>query len=88
MHSSLLIMLVLPLSYYIIFHYWPMYGAQIAFRDFKFLKGILGSKWIGLDNFRKMFEGLGFEKVFLNTIIISFLKLIFGYPTPIIFSIL
>jgi putative aldouronate transport system permease protein len=87
-NSSLLIMLILPISYYLIFHYWPMYGAQIAFRDYKFLQGIFGSKWVGLDNFRKMFEGLGFKRVFINTIKISFLKLIFGYPAPIIFAIL
>lgn len=87
-NSSLLIMLILPISYYLIFHYWPMYGAQIAFRDYKFLQGVFGSKWVGLNNFRKMFEGLGFKRVFLNTIKISFLKLIFGYPAPIIFAIL
>jgi len=87
-NKSLLIMLILPVTYYLIFHYGPMYGAQIAFKDYKLLKGIWGSKWVGLENFKLMFENPSFRRVFLNTLIISFLKLIFGYPAPIIFAIL
>jgi len=87
-NKSLLIMLILPVTYYLIFHYGPMYGAQIAFKDYKFLKGIWGSKWVGFENFKFMFENPSFRRVFLNTLIISFLKLIFGYPAPIIFAIL
>ncbi len=45
--------LLLPLIYYVIFHYIPMYGVTVAFKDFKFMSGILGSPWIGLDNFRR-----------------------------------
>jgi len=84
----LLTMLIIPLLYYAIFHYGPMYGAQIAFKDYKFLKGIFGSEWVGLKNFKMMFEQPSFLQVFLNTIIISTYKLIFGYPAPIIFALI
>lgn len=86
-HKMLFIMLIIPMIYYIIFRYIPMYGAQIAFKNYHLLKGITGSEWIGLENFRIMFSYKSFKEVFTNTIVISFLKLIFGYPAPIIFAI-
>ena len=74
--------------YYLIFQYLPMYGIIIAFKDFYPLKGILGSPWAGLSHFKEVFSGLFFFNVFMNTIIISFYKLIFGFPAPIILAIL
>ena len=84
----IVLMLFIGLAYYIIFKYGPMYGIQIAFRDYKFKLGILGSPWIGLDNFKMMFGSSGFLEVFRNTLIISFYKLIFGFPAPIILAIM
>ncbi|WP_240548349.1 ABC transporter permease [Paenibacillus lignilyticus] len=65
-----------------------MYGIQIAFRDFKFNKGITGSEWVGLKHFYDLFSRPSFLEVFTNTIKISTYKLIFGFPVPIIFALL
>lgn len=87
-NKYLAVMLVLPIAYYIIFHYIPIYGVQIAFRNFKFLKGIWGSPWVGFENFKYLFSIESFWQVLRNTIVISFFKLIFGFPAPIILAIL
>lgn len=65
-----------------------MYGIIIAFKDYKFLKGILGSAWVGFENFQLMFSGRSFKQVFFNTLSISGLKFVFGFPFPILFAIL
>lgn len=85
---TLFIMLIPGLIYYIIFHYGPMYGVQIAFRNFNIRKGIWGSPWVGLKYFRELFALRSFKEVFTNTLTISSLKLIFGFPAPIIFALL
>jgi putative aldouronate transport system permease protein len=71
----------------IVFHYIPMYGITIAFKDFMIRKGILGSPWIGLYHFQRLFESGKFWQVLNNTIIISLLKLVFGFPAPVLFAI-
>lgn len=87
--NKFLFILLLPtVLYYIIFHYIPMYGVLIAFKDFKFTKGILGSDWVGFKYFREMFSGQSFTTVFKNTLILSTLKLLFGFPAPIILALL
>lgn len=53
-HNWDLYLLILPVVlYFIIFCYYPMYGAQIAFRDYRATRGILGSEWVGLEHFRR-----------------------------------
>lgn len=74
--------------FFIIFNYVPMYGAIIAFQEFFPLKGILGSEWVGFANFKKLFTGMYFLPVLRNTLIISFGKLIFCFPMPIILCLL
>lgn len=74
--------------YYILFHYKPMYGAIIAFKDFSPGLGILGSPWVGLENFRDFFEGQYFVRTLLNTLNISISSIIFGFPAPIILALL
>lgn len=81
-------MLLPALVYYAVFHYLPMYGAIIAFKDFSITKGILGSNWVGLKHFNYIFELDKFWQVFWNTVEISFIRLIFGFPTPIIVALL
>lgn len=81
-------MLIPVLIFYIVFHYGPMYGIVIAFKDFYPLRGILESPWVGLKHFREVFGGLFFWDVFRNTVIISTYKLIFGFPAPIILALL
>ncbi|MEK3722726.1 ABC transporter permease [Paenibacillus sp. FSL H8-0034] len=87
-HKYFFIMLIPVLIYYIIFHYAPIYGVVIAFQDFKILKGISGSKWVGLDNFKELFAGMYFLPVLKNTLIINFYKLLFGFPAPILLALM
>ncbi len=83
-----LLLLFLPaIAYFIIFHYIPLYGVIIAFKDYKFNEGILGSPWVGLEHFRMLFGMESFWQVFRNTIIIGFWKLVFGFPAPILFAL-
>lgn len=71
-----------------VFNYMPMYGVIIAFKDYKMLDGIMASPWVGLEHFEKLFSGQDFYKVLWNTVRISFLKLICGFPAPILFALL
>ena len=72
-----------------IFAYWPMYGILIAFKDYKFKLGILGSPWVGFENFNVLFNEMeGFWPAFFNTIEINLLKLLFGFPAPILLAIM
>jgi putative aldouronate transport system permease protein len=82
------LMLVPVLLYYLIFHYGPMYGAVIAFEDFNPIKGVFGSKWVGLQNFQDFFSSVYFGRLLFNTVAISVLDLIFGFPAPIILALL
>lgn len=87
-HKYFFIMLAPVLLYYLIFHYAPIYGVLIAFQDFKILKGITGSKWVGFDNFKDLFTSMYFLPVLRNTLIINFYKLLFGFPAPIILALM
>ena len=72
----------------LIFHYWPIYGVQIAFRDFSFRRGIWGSEWIGLDNFTRFFRNPFAVQIIVNTLVISFYSLAAGFPVPIILALM
>jgi len=82
------LMLLPVIAYYLIFHYAPLYGIIIAFKNFYPVKGIQGSDWVGLEHFIELFTGLYFLPVLKNTLIISFYKLIFGFPAPIILCLI
>lgn len=84
---QLYLMLALPVAYFVIFKYIPMYGAQIAFKDFHPHEGIWGSEWTGLDHFRKFFNSHMFSRVVVNTLLLSFYQLIFAFPFPVIFAL-
>jgi len=79
---------VLGIAYYIIFHYVPMYGAIIAFKAYRPALGIWGSPWVGLDHFMSFFNSVFFFRLVRNTIAISGLELIFGFPAPIILALM
>lgn len=81
-------MLLPVIGYYLLFFYVPLYGAQIAFRDFIPARGIWGSPWVGLDYFYEFFDGLYFWRLIRNTIAINLLDIIFGFPAPIILALL
>ncbi|BBH22402.1 protein lplB [Paenibacillus baekrokdamisoli] len=87
-YKALYLMLLPAVVFLIIFSYIPMYGATIAFKDFWIKKGILGSPWVGFAHFEKLFETDKFWQVFRNTIEINLLRLIFGFPAPIVLAIL
>ena len=87
--KGIYLMLIPVLVYFIIFNYLPMYGAQIAFRDFHSTRqGITGAKWIGWKNFADFFNGVYAGRLIRNTLLINFLNLIFGFPAPIILALL
>ena len=80
--------LLLPcITYFIIFNYVPMYGLILAFKDFKFSRGIFGSEWIGLENFKYLFGLERFFEVFWNSFYLSILRLVFYFPVPILMSL-
>ena len=84
-----LYVLILPaLVALVLFRYAPMYGLQIAFKNFKPAKGILGSDWVGMKHFVSFINSYQFETVLMNTIRISVVSLIAGFPMPIIFALL
>ncbi len=82
------LMLLPVIAYFIIFKYFPLYGVQIAFKDFKPAKGILASKWVGFKHFISFFNSVYFGRLMGNTLRISIFSLIFGFPAPIILALL
>ena len=66
----------------------PMYGLQVAFRNFSIVKGVWGSDWVGLEHFRTLFKSVNFLRVLKNSIITSVLRLLWGFPFPIILALL
>jgi putative aldouronate transport system permease protein len=80
--------MVLPgLILLIIFSYIPMWGILMAFQRFDITAGFWGSRWVGLDNFRDFLTSRDFPLIMRNTISISLLKLVFGFPAPIILAL-
>ena len=84
-----LYLLCLPaLLYIIIFDYIPMYGIQLAFKDFTASKGIWGSPWVGFKHFERFFGSYQFITVLKNTIGVSIYELLVGFPIPIFLALL
>ncbi|WP_110945265.1 ABC transporter permease [Paenibacillus phocaensis] len=80
--------MVLPAVVYIaIFCYGPMYGIQLAFRDFDFSKGITGGNWVGLKYFEQYFDSPMFWPTLRNTFVIAFFSLLLGFPMPILLAL-
>ena len=85
---QLFLMLLLPVAWYIIFHYVPMYGVQIAFRDYSARKGYLHSPWVGLKHFGRFFSSYYCWSTIWNTLAISLYSLLIGFPAPILLALL
>jgi len=81
------LMLLPGLLYFAIFRFWPLYMAQIAFKDYQPILGVESSAWIGIQNFVAFFRSYYFSELLANTLIISVAKLIFGIPPAIILAI-
>src|SRR5699024_5143089 len=75
------------LLYFLIIHYVPMYGVQIAFKDFVATQGIFGSEWIGFDHFERFFNSYYFWRLLKNTLLINLYQLAL-FPLPIIFALM
>ncbi len=82
------LMLLPGLVYFIVFHYAPMYGVQIAFRNYRMKLGFFGSPWVGMENFERLFRDPGFITALKNTVIISLLKIAVGFPAPIVLALM
>ena len=85
---QLYLLLLLPLLYIIIFAYVPMGGLIIAFKQYDFRKGILGSPWVGLKHFKDFFKSYKFFMVLKNTLTLSLYSLAISFPLPIVFALL
>lgn len=87
--NKFLYFLIIPvIVYYLVFMYWPMYGVQIAFKDFSPGLGIFHSPWAGFKHFYAFFTGRYFVRVFSNTLLISSYGLLFGFTSQIVFALL
>jgi len=86
-HWQLYILILPCVLYFIIFNYYPLYGIQIAFRDFKASQGIWGSNWVGFSNFIKFFHSFNFKSLLSNTFLLNLYGLIAGFPIPIVLSL-
>jgi len=85
----MLYLFVLPVVvYYFIFHYIPIYGVQIAFKNFIAIKGIMGSPWVGFIHFTRFFNSYHFWTLIGNTLGISAYQLLAGFPVPIILALM
>ncbi|MCL5952449.1 MAG: ABC transporter permease subunit [Chloroflexi bacterium] len=86
-HRWLYLLLVPPLTYYVIFRYIPIYNAQIAFKDFRPLLGVEGSAWVGFEHFQTFFHSYYFTDLIVNTVVFSTGKLVLGMPVAIVLAI-
>jgi putative aldouronate transport system permease protein len=87
-HRGMYFLILLPLVWLAIFRYWPLYGVTMAFQDFNFRDGYFGSEWVGLKHFIFLFQRSTFMRAFWNTWIINALRIVFGFPAPIILALL
>lgn len=87
-NRALFIMLIPVLAYYIIFHYGPMYGALMAFKDYSPMLGVMESPWVGFKHFINFFNSASFFTVLRNTLTISLWSIVIGFPAPILLALL
>ncbi|MCI8622707.1 MAG: sugar ABC transporter permease [Provencibacterium sp.] len=87
-HWQLYLIFLVPLAVVLIFSYGPMYGLQIAFKDFMASKGIVGSPWVGLKHFRSFITSYQFPRLLGNTLGISIYSLLAGFPIPVLLALM
>lgn len=81
--------MILPVViYYLVFAYAPMYGIQLAFKNYRVKQGIWGSPWVGFEHFQRFFSAYNFKQLIGNTIGISVYSILVGFPIPIIFALM
>lgn len=84
---QLYVLLAPAVLFVVIFKYWPMYGAQIAFRDYNPALGFSGSPWVGLEHFIRFVSSFQFERLIVNTLTVNSLGLLIAFPVPIILAL-
>lgn len=84
---QLYLLLIIPVAITIVYKYIPMYGIQIAFRDYKPARGFFGSKWVGWDWFERFFTAPTFRRMIINTVKLSLYSLLWSFPVPIILAL-
>lgn len=87
-HWQLYAMLAIPVILTLIYKYIPMYGIQIAFRDYKASRGFSGSEWVGLEWFQRFFSAPTFGRMMKNTVLLSLFSLLWSFPIPIILALM
>ena len=87
-HWRLYLVLLIPVVLLLIFSYGPMYGVQIAFKDFKVRQGIWGSKWVGMKHFQNFWGTYSFNRLITNTLTLSIYSLVAGFPIPILLALM
>ncbi len=86
-HWQLYLLLLIPVVLTIIYKYIPMYGIQIAFRDYKPSRGFTGSEWVSWEWFERLFTAPTFDRMIKNTVLLSFYSLLWSFPVPIILAL-
>ncbi len=86
-HWQIYVMAIPVILYFLIFNYAPMVGIVMGFQKYQVSKGILGSRWVGFDNFIRYFNSPYFWRTLRNTLLISLYGLIFSFPLPIMFAL-
>lgn len=84
----MIVIISLPLAYYLIFHYAPMFGLVMAFQNYKAGRGFTGSEFVGFKYFLQFFQSVYFPRLIRNTLLLNVYGLIFAFPVPIIFALL
>lgn len=87
-YKYLYLMLVFPIGVYLLFRYAPISGVQVAFKEYNIFKGMWQSPWCGVRYFKEVFSDLKFWHALKNTVVLNFYDLIFGFPVPIMLSIM
>ncbi|WP_258525782.1 sugar ABC transporter permease [Paenibacillus sp. YN15] len=87
-HKYLYLMILPVVAYYLIFHYAPMYGAIIAFKNYRIGQGLLESPWVGFHHFTEFFNSYYFGRLLKNTLLLNVYMLLFSFPAPIMFALL
>ena len=88
LNIPLFVMFAPIIVYFVVFRYIPMFGLVIAFKNYNFTDGILGSPWVGLDNFKLLFSTPNMLRILRNTFVLSALQLVVGFPFPILIALM
>ena len=86
-YGALYVMLIIPMTILILFKYLPMYGVQIAFRNYRITRSIADSPWVGFKYFKKFFDYYDFWPIMRNTLMINFYSLL-TFPLPLVLGVL